>query len=85
LKFPPYDAEEKLRNSFLNNSDWQKRTIIISFPCKINEQISVYRVRALTLGGIAVTKSRKKEKQTKSDCLELFATTFNIFYVLVDK
>jgi hypothetical protein len=35
----------------------------------------------LTLRGIAETKSRKKERQSKPGCLELLSTTFNIFYL----
>jgi hypothetical protein len=50
--------------------------------------MSYYCVRALTLRGIAEiaeTKSRKKETQSKHGCLVLLSTTFNIFYLLVDK
>jgi hypothetical protein len=35
--------------------------------------------------GVAETKSRKKERQSKRGCLVLFSTIFNISDLLVDK
>jgi hypothetical protein len=56
----------------------------MGLPLRPNPQKNEKRT-VTTLRGIAEKKSRKKERQSKPSCLVSFSTTFNIFYLLVDK
>jgi hypothetical protein len=48
-------------------------------------RLEVNRYGGKLIHGVAATKSRKKEKQSKCGCLVLFSTIFNISDLLVDK
>jgi hypothetical protein len=43
-----------------------------------------WKLTGKLIHGVAETKSKKKERQTKRGCLVLFSTIFNIFDLLVD-